>query len=100
MSVYTWPRFNISIRQILCRQRDVGAKSLDAVSKRNLENDLRTKGLSWRDAKIAVSIFADWSKSGALRDVEATPGHAAHREDARDGVFHTSHRISGTSNKE
>lgn len=76
--VYNYSRVKVWIRGLFCRQRDVGAKAFDAISKRELEARLRKYGFSLRDSKVAVSIFADWSKSGALRDVEATPEHVAH----------------------
>jgi hypothetical protein len=78
MPVYNYSVLKVWIRWLFRRQRDVGAKVIDATSKRELEANLRANGFSFREAKTAVSIFADWSKSGALRDVEATPEHVAH----------------------
>lgn len=91
IAVYNHSNILNWIRRVFRCQRDVGPRSFDAVAKRELEAALRDAGLSWRVAKIAISVFEVWSKSATLRDVEGTPANAVHRDDARaDGELNPS----------
>ena len=99
MAVYNNSSVLDWFRRIFTRQCDAGVRPFDAMTKRNLEAALRDAGFSWSDAKVAVSVFAHWSKTGALRDVEATPD-AQRIEKMPATVKSTQHRTGGTSIKE